>query len=90
MLHEIRINIVYADAIIDGRKNFEVRFNDKGYNAGDQVKFKVYDGAYHMNKHALDGRIYDITYVHSGLGVKRDYVVFGIRAVEERSVKDEI
>lgn len=84
MIHEIKIEKTYAGAIIDGRKNFEVRFNDKGYNAGDQVKFKVYDGSRHIKDHALDDCIYDITYVHSGLGVKRDYVVFGIKATEEK------
>lgn len=79
MLHEIKVYKSYANAIIEGRKNFEVRFNDRGYNAGDQVKFKVYDGIYREYTHPLDGRIYDVTYVQSGLGLKKDYVVFGIK-----------
>ena len=41
MLHEIKIEKTYADAITEGRKNFEVRINDRGYNAGDNVHFNV-------------------------------------------------
>lgn len=42
MKHIIKIKELYADAIYDGRKNFEVRENDRGYNAGDIVKFKIH------------------------------------------------
>ena len=83
MLHEIKIHVSYANAIIEGRKNFEVRFNDRGYNAGDKVQFRVYDGIYHKHEHPLEARIYNITYVHSGLGLKKDYVVFAIEPTKE-------
>lgn len=41
MTYEIKIKEAYADAIVDGRKNFEVRYNDRGYNAGDLVQFQL-------------------------------------------------
>lgn len=78
MTHEIKLNSSYADAIFQGRKKFEVRLNDRGYNAGDKVKFKVYDGALPYRDHPLNDCIFDITYVHSGVGLKEGYVVFGI------------
>ena len=84
MTHEIKIDKSYADAIVDGRKKFEVRLNDRGYNAGDKVKFIVMDDNYFENySHPLNECIYDITYVHSGLGMKENYVVFGIKEESE-------
>lgn len=37
MRHDIKIEASYIEAVLDGRKTFEVRFNDRGYNAGDTV-----------------------------------------------------
>ena len=80
MTHYIKILEQYADAIVEGRKNFEVRLNDRGYNAGDRVVFSVITdyGLTNMH-HALWEKHFEITYVHSGLGMQNDYVVFGIK-----------
>lgn len=78
MIHNIKIQYPYADAIIDGRKTFEVRLNDRGYNAGDTIQFRVMDGSIDM-PHKLNNEEYEITYVHSGLGLEKGFVVFGIR-----------
>ena len=83
MIHTIKILVPYADAIIDGRKTFEVRKNDRGYNAGDIVDFRVVDSVgLSMFTHPLNEKQYEITYVHSGLGLEKDYVVFGIKKKE--------
>lgn len=80
MVHKIKIAESYADAILEGRKTFEVRLNDRGYNAGDYVEFDVYANSGVPNTtHWLNGRRYKITYVHSGLGMENGYVVFGIK-----------
>lgn len=80
MTHEIKILEDYADAIAEGRKNFEVRLNDRGYNAGDKVQFEVINkNGGVCSRHLLSKKVYEITYVHSGLGVKKGYVVFGIK-----------
>lgn len=80
MLHEIKILDAYADAILDGRKTFEVRLNDRGYNAGDKVQFNViYSDGCSFSAHPLNNKIYEITYVHSGIGLEPNYVVFGIK-----------
>ena len=78
MIHNIKIQYPYADAIIDGRKTFEVRLNDRGYNAGDTIQFRVMDGSIDM-PHKLNNEEYEITYVYSGLGLEKGFVVFGIR-----------
>lgn len=90
MLHTIKILEPYADAIVDGRKNFEVRLNDRGYNAGDEVAFIIKNDHDFTNLiHPLNNRHFKITYVHSGLGLQDGYVVFGIKEVgEDKSAED--
>lgn len=41
MIHEIKILKQFADEIISGNKNFEVRKNDRGYQKGDLIKFNA-------------------------------------------------
>lgn len=79
MIHEIKIQKQFAEAVLDGRKTFEVRENDRGYQAGDQVVFKVMDGELLIENHALNRKTFDITYVLNGWGIKNNYVVFGIK-----------
>ena len=84
MMHNLKIREAYADAVADGRKNFEVRLNDRGYQAGDYVRFNVIDfiGAWVLS-HPLEEKTFEITYVHSGLGIEEDYVVFGIKEIKD-------
>ena len=83
MTHYIKINKSYADAIASGRKNFEIRYNDRGYNAGDLVHFTVIDkDGNAIDTHPLFHKKYLITYVHSGLGLENNYVVFGIKEAD--------
>lgn len=35
--HEIKIEYPYYFAVREGRKTFEIRLDDRGYNAGDSV-----------------------------------------------------
>lgn len=82
MLHIIKLQKPYCDAVLSGDKTFEVRYNDRGYQKGDYVVFKPMDGlVYHP--HQIEHKKYVITYVHSGLGLEKDFVVFGIKEAEE-------
>ena len=38
MLHELKIDEPYFEQIISGAKNFEIRYNDRGYQKGDKVR----------------------------------------------------
>ena len=85
MLHELKIEKPLADAVLDGRKTFDVRKNDQGFNAGDLVRFEVIKhGAaftYRCEGHPLNGEMYRIGYVLSGWGLKEGYVAFSIMPV---------
>lgn len=83
MTHRIKIKESFAEAICDGRKTFEVRNNDRGYQAGDMVQFIVlYDSdGLEMLTHPLMEQEYEITYVLSGWGIENGHVVFGIKPI---------
>lgn len=84
MEHLIKIKDYYYEPIVDGRKTFEVRRNDRGYNAGDTLRFIVisYD---ENNKEILtetDQR-YLITYVYIGELTYEGMCIFSILPVDE-------
>lgn len=88
MIHTIKIMESFADAIVDGRKTFEVRLNDRGYQAGDIVKFIPlcnYDKC-EMIQHPIKYKEYEITYVLNDWGLKDRYVAFGIKEIAVKRI----
>ena len=87
MVHKIKILDVFADAVWSGEKTFEVRMNDRNYQKGDIIEFKVvYETALGTREslgHPLTGKRYQITYVLSGWGLKDGFVAFGIRQIQD-------
>ena len=81
--HRIKLLDEFADDVLEGRKTFEIRKNDRGYQKGDHVIFEVItkSGAV-CTQHHLNYREYEITYVLSGWGIKNGYVAFGIKEVK--------
>lgn len=77
--HQIKLNINFAHDVLSGRKCFEVRLNDRGYQTGDEVQFIVVNNEGNRLYHVLDEEKFVITYVLSGWGINPDYVVFGIK-----------
>ncbi len=82
MLHKIKLSIFYADAVLSGQKNFEVRYNDRGYQRGDRVQFTVMDGCIHQY-HPLENETFLITYLVHGYGLDKDWCAFGIKPLKE-------
>jgi hypothetical protein len=41
--HHLKCWPDFYEAIVDGRKNFEVRYDDRGFQAGDKVYLREYD-----------------------------------------------
>lgn len=79
--HCIKLYEVYADDVLNGRKTFEVRKNDRDYRKGDKIIFTVVDNMGENEvPHALTGIEYEITYViEDVLGLQEGYAVLGIR-----------
>lgn len=78
MTHDVKLSWHYADAVLSGEKNFEIRFNDRGYQKGDTVRFTVVDDVKLTVPHPLNGKEYRITYLVHGYGLEKDWCVFGI------------
>jgi hypothetical protein len=43
MIHELKCWPDYFARLADGSKTFEIRKNDRGYQAGDQLEIREYD-----------------------------------------------
>lgn len=87
---KLKIEKQFADEIVSGMKKFEIRCeNDKVFQKGDSVEFLVNPtelyatgpGAYYVQgeDHPINGRIYDITYVLHGWGLREDFCAFAIK-----------
>lgn len=84
--HALKLDMHFANAVKRGDKCFEIRKNDRGFQQGDTVVFQVVNkegrAAYPRPELSpLYGKVYEITYVLNGYGLKEDYVVFGIKEI---------
>lgn len=85
--HVLKVDFKYANAILNGKKSFEVRKNDRNFMVGDEIVFKVlidkgsYAGA--EAAHPLNGIVYRIDYVLNNFeGLAQKYVAFSISREE--------
>lgn len=83
MIHELKILGSFVRPILDGSKTFEIRENDRGFQKGDRVQFKVVTDDWVLRNNSLareiEHKVFEITYVINGWGLKNGFVVFGIR-----------
>lgn len=78
--HELKLLWSFENDILDGLKTFEIRENERGFQKGDLVKFKVADTRANPSiNHPIEKKTYEITYVLNGWGIKNGFVVFGIK-----------
>lgn len=84
MVHRLKLNESFADAVRSGEKCFEVRENDRGFQKGDTVFFTVIDRIKVPMNDPLNNVAFEVTYVLSGWGIKENYCVFGIKRKGEK------
>lgn len=84
-VHDIKILPDFADAILDGDKTFEIRENDRGYQRGDGIRFEVVGKrpSDSLGDHLISKKLFEITYVMNGWGLKNGYVVFGFKESQD-------
>jgi hypothetical protein len=78
--HELKTWPDFFQAIIDGRKNFEVRYDDRGFQAGDRVVLREWD----PNKLTLGLSSKDTQYTGRWLGAKIGYVLHVVPTSHQR------
>lgn len=91
-VHKLKLSKDFCDAVLDGIKTFEIRYNDRGYQKGDFIKFIPVDSisslATHWN-HPIENALFEITYVINGWGLKDDFVCLAIKLVNRNVNKKE-
>ena len=81
--HDLKLSAEFFDASEAGLKPFEVRFNDRDYQAGDTLQMReiAADG---LTLTGRIGRVWKITYALWGSdrsGLRPGWVVLGLRDV---------
>ena len=82
--HELKIYPKYFEAILDGKKTFEIRKNDRNFHVGDRVVLKEWDNINYSGReiHATVKYMLDDTFI----GLAEGYVAFsfGILKIIDR------
>lgn len=76
MEHELKIYPQYFDAVISGKKTFEVRKNDRKFHVGDVLVLKEWDNIKYSGREVKAKVIYLID--DKFIGIQPGYVVMGI------------
>ena len=79
--HILKIVPIYFEAVRQGFKTFEVRFNDRYYKVGDYVHFVNIDG---KEFETQENNLFKITYVLEGVaeyGLKDGFCIFSLMRV---------
>lgn len=80
MIHELKIEHQYFDAITEGIKTFEIRKNDRNYKVGDYLGLNELDDTHE----GYSGRslLAKVIYIADDKRfIKEGYVVMGIKQV---------
>lgn len=81
MIHDLKIEQNYLDNLISGVKKSEVRINDRDYQKGDSLRFRKYS----FSGETLEYN-FEITHIHSGLGLSQNYVVLSVQPHRNKNV----
>ena len=77
MIHELKILPEYFEEVTSGRKQFEIRENDRNFKIGDQLILREWS----KNEYTGDSYKAEITYI-TDYAQRDGYVVLGIRNEE--------
>lgn len=74
--HELKCDEDYFDAVVRGTKTFELRYNDRGYQAGDTVWLREtrHKGGWWTNRSAR----FTIGYILATPGLREGWVAFSL------------
>lgn len=75
MIHELKIDEQYFDAVCEGIKNFEIRYNDRKFEVGDSILLHEIDSKRRYTGRKVSGTITYITDYQQ----KEGFVVFSFK-----------
>lgn len=73
-VHELKIAPQYFSPLVDGKKTFEIRKNDRGYEVGDMLHLKEFKEGLYTGKTTL----VEVTYITDAYQ-KDGYIVMAIK-----------
>lgn len=91
-IHKIKLSKEFCDEVLNGNKTFEIRYNDKGYQKGDFIKFIPVDSDSSLATHwihPIENALFEITYVINSWGLKDGFVCLAIKLVNKNVNKKE-
>lgn len=80
MEHNLKSEQPYFQAVWDKRKNFEIRCNDRGFNAGDDVVLQELDDRKIPTRRHIYAKISYVT----AFKQQDNYVVFGMKNLRNK------
>ena len=82
-IHELKIHLKYYKDILSGTKRFEWRKNDRDFQVGDIIQFRILGKTLFGREHSILGNdLFQITYVLKDvpeLGLPEGYCVLSIK-----------
>ncbi len=88
MQHDLKIKQCYLFHILQGRKTFDVRKNDRDFQVGDRINFLPIDDNLGYDVYGLSSPLpkFVIKYIHYGLGMKDGYIALAIQELKDDTI----
>ena len=87
MIHQLKIRQCYLCHILEGKKTFEVRKNDRDYQVGDTIRFLPLEDE-NYNAYDISSPIpeFKINYILADfVGLQQNYVCLAITPISVRA-----
>lgn len=81
MIHDLKTNLAFFQAVKAGTKTFELRFNDRKFQVGDTLCLLEYDAL--TQRYTGDGVCATVTYLLEGPWLAPGYVAMAIKVATE-------
>lgn len=76
-VHELKIIPRFYYDVISGKKNFEVRFNDRDFKVGDVIILRAFEYGHYLDCEPIPKIIKYVLFDFDFCGLKENYVVLG-------------
>lgn len=75
--HCLKIYPKYFNSVMNGKKTFEIRKNDRGFKVGDKILLREWDNISYSGREILA----EITYIMDDtfVGLEKGYAILGIK-----------
>ncbi len=86
-MHGLKTWPDFFEAIVDGRKTFELRVNDRGFQTGDQLHLREWDPRKLANSYTGRTFLVEVTYILpvAKEGYREPWVIMAIKPAPPRT-----